>query len=170
METVDDRTISLTRRNRGLIDTSIVEQDLKIANPTDVFKDRPGPLTTYIEEPLLSLVDACGPLANIVNNLSTYAHLALNQTPHQPSDGLTVDESASIRLYTIEWDAPNESLYWKLNHALRKADDDSIRPYFKYLKLLLTALVKLPSVSSKTVWRGVTLDLNQTLPRGALLT
>ncbi|CAF4076277.1 unnamed protein product [Rotaria sordida] len=35
-----------------------------------------------------------------------------------------------------------------------------LRPYFKYLKLFLTALVKLPCVPPQTVWRGVTKDLS----------
>ncbi|CAF2937347.1 unnamed protein product [Rotaria sp. Silwood2] len=90
----------------------------------------------------------------------TYVQLALNETPAEPADQLTVDESASIRLYTIEWEGSHRSLYSKLNRTLKTADCKELRPYFKYLKLFLTALVKLPCIPSMTVWRGVTKDFS----------
>ncbi|CAF4952617.1 unnamed protein product, partial [Rotaria magnacalcarata] len=33
--------------------------------------------------------------------------MALDETPQTPPDGLTIDESAAVRLYTIEWDGPH---------------------------------------------------------------
>jgi hypothetical protein len=160
----------LEQRNRRLIETCIAEQDLKITDSINAVQEYPGPLAGYAEEPLLPLAEACAPLANIIHDLSIYVRLALDQTSDQPSDGLTVDESASIRLYTIEWNGPTQSLYWMLNHTLRKANREALRPYFKYLKLFLTALVKLPSVPPQILWRGVAADLNKKFPHGAPLT
>lgn len=60
-----------------------------------------SPLVGYAEEPLLPLSKACVPLINIINNLLDYVQLALSETPQEPPDGLTVDESAAIRLYTM---------------------------------------------------------------------
>jgi hypothetical protein len=42
-----------------------------------------------------------------------------------------------------------------LNRALKNQDRQQLRPYFKYMKLLLTALAKLPCVPPLTIWRGV---------------
>jgi hypothetical protein len=124
----------------------------------------------YAEEPLLPLFEACAPLTNILHNLSFYVQMALNETLEQPPDGLTVDESAAIRLYTIEWDSPHRSLYSMLNHTLKYDDRENLRPYFKYLKLFVTALVKLPCVPQLTVWRGVTKNLSADFPPGTRVT
>ncbi|CAF0981997.1 unnamed protein product [Didymodactylos carnosus] len=62
--------------------------------------------------------------------------------------------------YTMEWDVPSESLYSILNCALRDADRQNLRPWYRYLKLFLTALYKLPSIPHQTVWRGVREDLS----------
>jgi hypothetical protein len=129
-----------------------------------------GPVMSYADEPLLPLVKACAPLINIVHDLATYVQLSLHETPEQPSDGLTIDESAAIRLYTIEWKAPHRSLYSMLNHTLKTGTRQELRPYFRYLKLLLTALIKLPCVEPLTIWRGVTKDMSAEFPPGTLVT
>src|SRR4051794_40319465 len=115
-----------------------------------------GPIVGYAEEPLLPLAEACAPLIDIIHDLLIYVQVALDETPAEPSDGLTIDESAAIRLYTIEWSRPHRSLYSMLNHTLTKENREHLRPYFKYMKLFVTALVKLPCVPPSTVWRGIT--------------
>jgi hypothetical protein len=124
----------------------------------------------YAEESLLPLFKACAPLTDIIHNLSFYVQMALNETPEVPPNGLTIDESASIRLYTIEWDGPHRSLYSMLNYTLKEDDREHLRPYFKYLKLFLTALVKLPCVPPLTIWRGVTKNLSTEFPPGTPVT
>ncbi|CAF1474559.1 unnamed protein product [Rotaria sordida] len=96
--------------------------------------------------------------------------MALNETPQQPSDGLTVDESAAIRLYTIQWEEPHQSLHSMLNDVLRTGNRENLRPYFKYLKLLLTALVKLPCLPPSTIWRGVKKNLSAEYLSGTVVT
>ena len=96
--------------------------------------------------------------------------MALNETPQEPPDGLTIDESAAIRLYTIEWAKPHPSLYSMLNRALRNTDREELRPYFKYMKLFLTALVKLPCLPPSVVWRGVTRDMSADFPPDTIVT
>lgn len=129
-----------------------------------------GPIVGYAAEPLLPLVKACAPLSNIVHDLPKYVQLALNETPEEPPDGLTIDESAAIRLYTFEWERPHRSLYSMLNHTLKYNSREELRPYFKYLKLFLTALAKLPCVPPLTVWRGVTKNLSAGFPPGTIVT
>ena len=129
-----------------------------------------GAIVGYADEPLLPLFKACAPLVSIIDNISFYVQAALNETPEQPPDGLTIDESAAIRLYTIQWEKSYQSLYTRLNHTLKNCDRDQLRPYFKYLKLFLTALAKLPCVPSLTIWRGVTKDLSAEFPPGTPVT
>jgi hypothetical protein len=129
-----------------------------------------GPIVEYAKEPLLPLVKACAPLTSIIHNLWFYVQLALHETLEEPSDGLTIDESASIRLYTIEWQRPHRSLYSMLNYTLKTTDRNDLRPYFKYLKLLLTALAKLPCIPPQTVWRGVPKDLTADFLPGTVVT
>ena len=105
-----------------------------------------NPILGYAKVPLLPLVKACAPLNHIIHDLPAYVQLALYETPKIPPNGLTVDESASIRLYTIEWNKPHRSLYSMLNYALKTDDREDLQPYFRFLKLFLTALAKLPCV------------------------
>lgn len=118
------------------------------------------PLIGYAQEPLLALSAACTPLIHIVHNILVYASIALENTKRKPADGLTRDESASICLYTMEWTDGHESLYYILNKTLCGANREDLRPWFKYLKLFLTALTKIPCESRQTVWRGVRRDMS----------
>ena len=113
------------------------------------------PLIGYAQEPLLPLSAACIPLIHIVHNILIYVSIALENTKKRPSNGLTRDESAAIRLYTMEWSGEHKSLYYVLNRTLCGANREDLRPWFKYLKLFLTALAKIPCASPRTVWRGV---------------
>ena len=63
--------------------------------------------------------------------------------------GLSVDEIAAINLYT------QDAVYPTLNEHLRAQDREELKPFFPYLALLLTALMKLPSVPKCVVYRGV---------------
>ena len=131
-----------------------------------------GPIVGYAREPLLPLTKACSPLNStcMIYNLWFYVQLAIDGTPEQPANDLTIDESAAIRLYTIEWPRPHRSLYSMLNQTLKSANRDDLRPYFKYLKLFLTALAKLRCIPPQTVWRGVTKDFSANFLPGTLVT
>ena len=72
---------------------------------------------------------------------------------------LSPDEVAAIYLYTSE----RFPLYKALNKALRTHDEGAINAFLPYLRLLLTALYKLP-LEDSPVYRGVTCDLNDTHP------
>ena len=155
---------SPTKTNCRIVDTTIVGLDLTAINIFTDAKTHPSGIAGYADEPLLPLFKACAPLTDIIHNISFYVQAALNETPEQPPDGLTIDESAAIRLYTMQWDGSYRSLYAMLNHTLKDCDRDQLQPYFKYLKLFLTALAKLPCVPSLTIWRGVTKDLSAEFP------
>ena len=111
------------------------------------------PIRGYEKEPLLPLAVAVQPLVELFNDLDMMVDIA-KRNSKKPSDGLTPNESAAIHLYTMQWQEPNLSLYDILNDTLRSERRESLKPWFRYLKLILTALYKLPSEKS-TVWRGV---------------
>ena len=157
-------------KNRRIVETVTEDQTMTSENIISNIKVDLGRLVGYADEPLLPLPTACAPLINIVHDLLFYIQLALDETSEHPPDGLTVDESAAIRLYTIEWDGPHRSLYSMVNHALKTGDREALRPYFKYLKLFITAVVKLPCVPPLTAWRGVTKDLSAEFSPGTPVT
>ena len=146
--------------NRRIVDVTTEKLNSRAMSIFGDARKDLGPIMGYANEPLLPLVKACAPLVNLIPNLQKYVQAALNETPEQPPDGLTIDESAAIRLYTMQWGKSYRSLYAILNHTLKNCDREQLTPYFKYLKLFLTALVKLPCVPPLTIWRGVTKNLS----------
>ncbi|CAF3897834.1 unnamed protein product [Rotaria sp. Silwood1] len=129
-----------------------------------------APIIGYSQELLVSLIEACKPLVDIVYNILTYATIALENTPAIPPNKLTRDESAAIRLYTMEWHNEQMSLYFILNRTLQYDNREKLRPWFKYLKLFLSALVKIPCAPVQTVWRGVRSNVSNEFPPGTQVT
>jgi len=112
------------------------------------FSDEPEPVLEPIneleQEPLVSLEEACESLQNILGTeLELYIKVAKANSKASKS-GLTLDESASIYLYTMEWNEAENSLYAVLNQTLCSADKTKFQPWLKYLKLFFTAFFKLP--------------------------
>lgn len=126
------------------------------------------PLRGYAVKPLIPLEHAVKELNGKVDGLDSCVWTALERSKN-PADGLTPNESAAIVLYTIEWEPNNRSLYYVLNDKLRLENRNGLVSWFSYLKLLLTALFKLPSVRG-TVWRGVKEDLSSAYKLGDTVT
>ncbi len=126
-------------------------------NPNKVLE----PIWGYAAQPLVSLREACKPLHKIVSRLEPHIWVALENSKN-PLDNLTQDESAAIQLYTMEWKPlqgePKGSLYVHLNRTLRGTNRSQLQPWFLYLKLLLTALAKIPISSRQIIWRGIRID------------
>ncbi|CAF1561948.1 unnamed protein product [Didymodactylos carnosus] len=135
------------------------------------FKDVSGepqrmlpPIQGYENVPLVSLEEAVHPLISLVPQIKRMAW-TVKQNCDEPLDGLTADESASIMLYTMEWIPKHKSFYYVFNTALRSENRQKLKPWFRYLKLIVTALSKLPS-ARRTVYRGVKMDLHRLYPKG----
>ncbi|CAF2923667.1 unnamed protein product [Rotaria sp. Silwood2] len=126
-------------------------------------------ISGYEDVPLLPLDIAVEPLIPLLPTIQSFAHSAKERCKKPPDDGLTVDESASIMLYSMGWKPREKCLYAALNATLRSKDREKLEPWFLYLKLFLTALSRLPS-QHRTVFRGVKLDLHDKYPRGATIT
>ncbi|CAF1436608.1 unnamed protein product [Rotaria sordida] len=126
------------------------------------------PLEGYAKKPLVSLKEAVARVANMVHGVEKRVWIAMERS-QSPPDGLEQNESAAVRLYTAEWDDGYDSLYKLLNETLRLEDRKKLIPWFSYLKLLLTALFKLPSFRG-TVWRGVQVNLYSSYNVGSHIT
>jgi hypothetical protein len=122
------------------------------------------PIKGYQEKPLVPLKEAIKPVSGFFNGIEDNIYVALHNCQN-PDDGLNQQESASIQLYTMQFDY-GPSLYLLLNQSLRAENRGQLVPWFSYLKLFLTALYKLPSKST-TVWRGVkNVDLSSKYKKG----
>ncbi|CAF0949459.1 unnamed protein product [Rotaria sordida] len=67
----------------------------------------------------------------------------------------------------MEWEPRKNSFYIILNDTLRHSDREQLLlPWFKFLKLFLTALSKLPLAGHRTIYRGVKLDLREKYNEG----
>ncbi|CAM4844262.1 unnamed protein product [Rotaria magnacalcarata] len=134
----------------------------RIARMNDVVQESLeilAPIGGYSKMPLVSLEEAIEPLISILPDVQSYAYTAILKCK-KPADKLTQDESASIMLYTMGWDPPEECLYVALNNTLRAVDrQNALRPWYLYLRLFLNALFRLPLLSV-TAYRGVKLDLS----------
>ncbi|CAF1156957.1 unnamed protein product [Adineta steineri] len=127
------------------------------------------PIEGYRSLPLTTLEEAIEPIVTPCPDVQRRAYIAKGNCDSY-KDGLTEDESAAIYLYTTEWLPVNQCLYAALNSVLRSKNRDKlIQPWLSYIKLLLTALFKLPDFTG-TVWRGVRLDLRLEYKVGATIT
>jgi hypothetical protein len=124
------------------------------------------PIVGYEKQPLVSLEDAIEPIVPFVPEVKRMAFVAKRKCQKTPANGLTIDESASIILYSLDWLPKEQCLYHVLNKMLRaKNRNQLISPWFLYLKLILTALSRIPS-SHQVVFRGIKCDIRRDYPKG----
>ncbi|CAF1682869.1 unnamed protein product [Rotaria magnacalcarata] len=123
-----------------------------------------APIEGYDKSPLVTLEEAVKPLIKIVPKVERNVFI-VKQNCQEPEDDLTTDESASIMLYTYESMPHEDSLYVKLNNSLRSEQRKNLVPWFLYLRLVLTALARLPPECS-TILRGVKEDLSTEYSKG----
>ncbi|CAF0736278.1 unnamed protein product [Adineta steineri] len=123
------------------------------------------PIQGYEKRPVVSLEDAVEPLVQFVPDIKRMAYVAKMKCRNPPADYLSKDESASIILYSLQWEPYEESFYYVLNATLRAENRKKLVPWFLYLKLVLTALSKLPPLQ-RTVYRGVKGDMRKYYTKG----
>ncbi|CAF4407367.1 unnamed protein product [Rotaria sp. Silwood2] len=126
-----------------------------------------APIAGYEDTPIVSLENAVEPLISFLPTIQRYAAIAKGRCKTPPADSLTLDESASIMLYSMDWKPRNECLYVALNATLRSKDRKKLEPWFLYLKLFVAALQLLPS-KHQTVYRGIKADLHHQYSKGQM--
>ncbi|CAF1313294.1 unnamed protein product [Rotaria sordida] len=135
------------------------------ARSYDIFQEPLTPLTPiciHDQKSIISLEQAVEPLISILPNLQTFVLIAKEKCEN-PSDGLTQDESASIMLYSMDWQPMEQCLYYVLNAILRCNDREKLKPWLLYLTLFIRALSRLPSISV-IVYRQVQIGLTERYP------
>ncbi len=100
-------------------------------------------------------------LAHFVEQARAFAQRKLAQ---KTLAHLDEHEVAALWLYTCE-----SGFYRSVNAALRDEDRTKAAPFHPYLKLLITALDKMPRTTDP-LWRGVAMDLRGQYPLGATIT
>ncbi|CAF4221208.1 unnamed protein product [Rotaria sp. Silwood2] len=126
------------------------------------FSEKPKEIAPCIHEyeyiPLVTLEEAVEPLVICIPQVKDMIKL-VKEKCQQPKDNLSIDESASIMLYTMEWKPKEDSFYYILNRKLHLNDHNELIPWHFYLKLISTSLSKLPKLSSRIFYRAIHLDL-----------
>ncbi|CAF0748493.1 unnamed protein product [Rotaria sp. Silwood1] len=115
-----------------------------------------APIHGFDKKPLVSLEQAVEQLIPIIPDIQIKVDKAKKRATNNPENDLSIDEAAAITLYTMEWDPYTNSLYYILNSTLREEDRSLLKSWFLYLKLLITALSRLPTIS-RNVYRAVVL-------------
>lgn len=119
------------------------------------------PIEGYEKVRLMTIDEAIQPLIPLFPEASLEEKVwVAKQRCRNPDDGLTQDESVSIMLYTIEWTPSEQSLYAILNKSLREENRNILKPWFPYLRLFISALLKLPPVY-RIVYRGMKGDMTK---------
>jgi uracil DNA glycosylase len=125
------------------------------------------PITGVFDTPLMAFRDAIAPVAKLLPGLDFHvesAHAFGERKAAASADGPTADEIAALYLYTCE-----SAFYRRINATLRDPDRTKAVPYLPYLRLLFSAVSRLP-VRKEPLWRGVSLDLRAQYPPGRTVT
>jgi len=126
------------------------QEQRKINSMSNVMKD----LATLEMSDFWSAVKT---INSLINNMQEYAFQAMDYSESvfgsETGDNLTIDERASIFLYTMEWRmGREESFYFVVNKHLRD-NTRQLKYFYPFIKLIISGLQKLnPFVG--TVWRG----------------
>lgn len=121
-------------------------------------------ISKFLNYNLVSLTDSLQPVSKDMGSLSDAIRTA--KTCSKKNNGLDEDQTAAIYLYTMELSP--KSVYSTMNCHLRTNDLTIAKVWFPYMKLLYTAVSKLPSFSG-AVWRGVRRDLAKHYRKNAVI-
>jgi uracil DNA glycosylase len=124
-------------------------------------------ITGVFDTPLMNFREAIAPVTKVLSGLDWYvteSHEFATRRAEETTVGLSADEIAALYLYTCE-----SAFYRQLNATLRDPDRSKVVPYLPYLRLLFSAVSRLP-VRTEPLWRGVSLDLRSQYPVGRTVT
>ncbi|WP_433220749.1 ADP-ribosyltransferase domain-containing protein [Microtetraspora malaysiensis] len=124
-------------------------------------------ITGVFDTPVMDFRAAIAPVAKLLSGLDWHVEeshrFGAKQATGATTD-LSADEVAALYLYTCE-----SAFYRQINATLRDPDRGRIVPYLAYLRLLFSAVSRLPA-RQEPLWRGVSLDLRAQYPLGRTVT
>lgn len=124
-------------------------------------------ITGVFDTPLMDFHDAIAPIAKLLSGLDRHAALSHEfgkRRADQTAGRLSANAIAALHIYTCE-----SAFYREINAVLRAPDRTKLAPYLPYLRLLFSAVSRLPT-RSEPLWRGVSLDLRAQYPLGRTVT
>ncbi|MER5704385.1 ADP-ribosyltransferase domain-containing protein [Micromonospora sp. NPDC002296] len=124
-------------------------------------------ITGVFDTPLMDFREAAAPVTKLLPGLDRHVEQSRRFGEMQVdggAEGLSVDEVAALYLYTCE-----SAFYRQINATLRDPDRSRILPYLPYLRLLFSAVSRLPA-RREPLWRGVSLDMRAQYPLGRTVT
>ncbi|MEU7133436.1 ADP-ribosyltransferase domain-containing protein [Streptomyces sp. NPDC046261] len=124
-------------------------------------------ITGVFDTPLMDFQDAVSPVTKLLSHLDRHvkmSHEFGKRRADEAAGGLSADAIAALYLYTCE-----SAFYREINAVLRSPDRAALVPYLPYLRLLFSAVSRLP-VRTEPLWRGVSLDLRAQYPLGRTVT
>ena len=93
----------------------------------------------------------------------TYMVYNIRQSKIQAKNDLTIDESSSIVLYSMEWNPPEKLFYIILNKSLRDFNRRKLCLWFKFLRLFSRNFHRL---DHRIIFHRVKLDLREQYKEG----
>ncbi|MGI5493270.1 ADP-ribosyltransferase domain-containing protein [Microtetraspora malaysiensis] len=124
-------------------------------------------ITGVFDTPVMDFREAIAPVAKLLSGLDWHVEQSHRFGAKQTTGattGLSADEVAALYLYTCE-----SAFYRQINATLRDPDRSRVVPYLAYLRLLFSAVSRLPA-RQEPLWRGVSLDLRAQYPLGRTVT
>lgn len=124
-------------------------------------------ITGVFDTPLLDFREAVGPVASLLAGIDGHvvrSHEFGKRRVDETAGELSADAIAALYLYTCE-----SAFYREINAVLRSPDRERVVPYLPYLRLLFSAVSRLPA-HRQPLWRGVALDLRAQYPLGRTVT
>ena len=118
-------------------------------------------------QPLVSLKQALQPLHGIVPELDQMFQIVqVRDRQDDDNDSLSLDQSASIRLYTLQRRSSQFSFGYLLDRILDLQTYPQVLPWFLYLRLFFDALSKLPSNTVSRLYRAMEIDTRDVYNKG----
>ncbi|MFG2533830.1 ADP-ribosyltransferase domain-containing protein [Streptomyces sp. NPDC048511] len=124
-------------------------------------------ITGVFDTPLLEFQEAVGPVVSLLPGIDRHAGRSYEfgkRRADEEAGELSADAVAALHLYTCE-----SAFYREINAVLRSPDRTKVVPYLPYLRLLFSAVSRLPAHTAP-LWRGVSLDLRAQYPLGRTVT
>lgn len=111
-----------------------------------------APILGFENFPLVTLKESVEPFRDHVPYLASFVETTaqwLEKAKPTLPPCITYEAARAICLLSLEWPNSRDSFYFKLNTLLRDAKRPDLKPYFSFLRLILSGLEVLPVVKDR---------------------
>lgn len=121
------------------------------------------PLDGYQNVPVFTIDKAAVSLKPSIENIDQLIWM-VKQNCEEPPSNMSQSEAAAIMLLTTTWPEKETCFATILNKTLATEDPQHILPWLPYIKLVFTALAKVPTIK-KIVYRGLNSNVSAKFPK-----